>query len=98
MPFSLGKGRGKCGIAGTEGEAPFSVDCLDHIAEEIISLTEMGVQVSVVIGGGNIFRGRLADIWGIDRVEADNIGTLGTGINSLMLRGVLRARRAGRCG
>ncbi|MCK9927366.1 UMP kinase, partial [Frankia sp. Mgl5] len=45
-----------------------------------------------MIGGGNIFRGTMASAWGIDRVEADNIGTLATVINSLMLRGVLRSK------
>lgn len=66
----------------------FSPEKLDHIADEVLSIAESGVEVAVVIGGGNIFRGNLAERWGIDRVEADNIGTLGTIINSLMLRGV----------
>jgi uridylate kinase len=78
-------------LSGKEGES-FGVENLEHITNEIISLTEMGVEVSIVIGGGNIFRGSLAAHWGIDRVEADNIGTLGTVINSLMLRGVLKAK------
>ncbi|MFS1516557.1 UMP kinase [Bacillus sp. SCS-151] len=67
----------------------FSIEKLNHIAKEVLSIVNMGIEVSIVIGGGNIFRGHLADVWGIDRVEADNIGTLGTIINSLMLRGVL---------
>ncbi|MBS4174633.1 UMP kinase [Bacillus sp. FJAT-49736] len=70
----------------------FESSRLEHIANEIISIVQLGVQVSIVVGGGNIFRGRLADEWGIDRVEADNIGTLGTIINSLMLRGVLKSK------
>ncbi|MDB5084343.1 MAG: kinase [Bacilli bacterium] len=37
--------------------------------------TEFGVQAAIVIGGGNIFRGKMADNWGIERAEADNIGT-----------------------
>jgi uridylate kinase len=52
----------------------------------------MGVEVSLVIGGGNIFRGNMAESWGIERAEADNIGTLATVINILMLRGVLKAK------
>jgi len=44
-----------------------------------------------VIGGGNVFRGRSADDWGIDRVEADSIGMLGTVINVILLRGKLTA-------
>jgi uridylate kinase len=50
------------------------------------------VQVAVVVGGGNYFRGRMADGWGISRAEADNIGMLGTVMNALMLRGALTAR------
>jgi uridylate kinase len=46
----------------------------------------------VVIGGGNYFRGKMAQGWGIGRAEADNIGMLGTVMNALMLRGVLTAR------
>lgn len=44
-----------------------------------------------MIGGGNVFRGRSADDWGIDRVEADSIGMLGTVINAILLRGKLTA-------
>lgn len=65
---------------------------LDHIANEIMSVVNLGVQVSLVIGGGNIFRGNMSESWGIERAEADNIGTLATVINSLMLRGVLKAK------
>jgi uridylate kinase len=55
---------------------------------------ERGVQVVVVVGGGNIFRGKLAEIWNIDRAEADNVGIVGTVVNSLVLRGALRSRSA----
>jgi uridylate kinase len=44
------------------------------------------------VGGGNYFRGRMADGWGISRAEADNIGMLATVMNALMLRGALTAR------
>jgi uridylate kinase len=70
----------------------FGTEELDHIANEIMSVVNMGIEVSLVVGGGNIFRGSLADTWGIERVEADSIGTLGTIINSLMLRGVLKSK------
>lgn len=65
---------------------------LEHIADEVIAVTRLGIEVCVVIGGGNIFRGNMAEAWGIDRAEADNIGTMATVINSLMLRGVLKAK------
>ncbi|MDF2681483.1 MAG: kinase [Brevibacillus sp.] len=78
-------------VAGDNGFG-FSPEQLEYIAGEILGLLDMGVEVAIVIGGGNIFRGNMADMWGIERVEADNIGTLATVINSLMLRGVLKAR------
>ncbi|MBZ9535910.1 UMP kinase [Cytobacillus oceanisediminis] len=78
-------------LVSDEGES-FGVDNLEHITDEILSLTNIGIEVCVVVGGGNIFRGNLASKWGIDRVGADNIGTLGTIINSLMLRGVLKSK------
>ena len=78
-------------IAGDK-EWGFSPDALNHIADEVLKLHNMGVQVGVVIGGGNIFRGELGEQWGIERAEADNIGMIATVTNSLMLRGVLKAR------
>src|SRR3984885_5817118 len=65
---------------------------LSRVAEEVLSVHDLGVQVAVVVGGGNYFRGRMADGWGISRAEADNIGMLGTVMNALMLRGALTAR------
>jgi uridylate kinase len=65
---------------------------LSHVATEVLSVRELGVQVGAVIGGGNYFRGKMARDWGISRAEADNIGMLGTVMNALMLRGVLTAR------
>jgi uridylate kinase len=70
----------------------FDPKAIDHIVGEVLSVTAMGVQVAIVIGGGNIFRGGVATAWGIERAEADNIGMLGTVVNSLMLRGALKAR------
>ncbi|MGE5375607.1 MAG: UMP kinase [Bacteroidota bacterium] len=70
----------------------FSPSALNHIADEVLALHHQGVQVSVVVGGGNIFRGELGEEWGIERAEADNIGMIATVTNSLMLRGVLKSR------
>ena len=78
-------------IAG-DGSWGFHPDALNHIADEIICLHNEGIQVAVMVGGGNIFRGELADQWGIERAEADNIGMMATVINSLLLRGVLQSR------
>jgi uridylate kinase len=68
---------------------------LAHVAREILSVHGLGVQIAVVVGGGNYFRGRMAEGWGISRAEADNIGMLGTVMNALMLRGVLTASGGG---
>ena len=74
----------------------FDPQALEHISDEVLNLHARGVEVSIVIGGGNIFRGTLASQWGIERAEADNIGTMGTVINSLMLRGVLTSKSDGK--
>ena len=71
------------------GFAPITIN---HIADEILELHREGIQVAVMVGGGNIFKGELANTWGIERAEADNIGMMATVINSLLLRGVLLAR------
>jgi uridylate kinase len=70
----------------------FEKDTLDYITDEIIALKETGVELALLVGGGNIFRGRTAEDWGIERAEADNIGMLATVINSLVLRGALTAK------
>ncbi|HYZ55245.1 MAG TPA: UMP kinase [Streptosporangiaceae bacterium] len=81
-------GEALAGPVGT-GADPAS---LAHVADEVLSVHDLGVQVAVVVGGGNYFRGRMADEWGISRAEADNIGMLGTIMNAFMLRGALTAR------
>ena len=81
-------GEALAGAAGS-GVDPAS---LAQIAAEVLSLHDLGVQVAVVVGGGNYFRGRMAEGWGISRAEADNIGMLGTVMNALMLRGALTGR------
>lgn len=74
--------------AGGWGFDPITIN---HIADEILQLHQEGIQVAVMVGGGNIFKGELANTWGIERAEADNIGMMATVINSLLLRGVLQA-------
>ena len=78
-------------VSGTH-DVGFDPESLEHIADEVLNLHSCGVEISIVIGGGNIFRGTLASQWGIERAEADNIGMMGTVINSLMLRGVLTSK------
>jgi uridylate kinase len=76
------------------GPAGWGVDpaSVGQLADELLAVHKLGVELAVVIGGGNYFRGRMADRLGIGRAEADNIGMLGTVMNALMLRGVLTAR------
>lgn len=77
------------GEAIADKDFPFSNETIENIALQIKKITELGVQVGVVIGGGNIARGRLFEQMGFDRVQADYAGMLGTVINALMLSGKL---------
>ena len=61
-------------------------------ASEIIAVAAQGVEVAVVIGGGNIYRGMQAEGSGIDRVQGDYMGMLATVINSLALQSALEAQ------
>jgi uridylate kinase len=64
---------------------------LNQYADEIIAIASTGVQVAVVIGGGNIYRGMQAE-GAIDRVQGDHMGMLATVINSLALQSALEAK------
>lgn len=73
------------------GDQPYGIDpaVLTRLAGEIKEAVELGVQVAIVVGGGNIFRGAgLADA-GMDRVTGDHMGMLATVINSLALQDAL---------
>jgi uridylate kinase len=67
-------------------------DVANYIADEIKSLFSIGVQLGIVIGGGNIFRGIEASSRGMDRTTADYMGMLATVINSLALQSALEER------
>ncbi|HEV8614720.1 MAG TPA: UMP kinase [Methylomirabilota bacterium] len=75
-------------LAGSQG---YGVDpsVLDRVGVEIREVTALGVQVAVVIGGGNIFRGVAASAAGMDRATADYMGMLATIINALALQDAL---------
>jgi uridylate kinase len=62
---------------------------LSYVAREIKSIVDLGVQTSIVVGGGNIFRGVAASSYGMDRSSADHMGMLATVINSLALQDAL---------
>ncbi len=65
---------------------------LQNIAEQVTEISNMGVEVGIVIGGGNIFRGLQAAAGGMDRVSADYMGMLATVINSLALQEYLEKK------
>jgi uridylate kinase len=76
-----------------EGSLGISPEILDRIAEEIEMVTTLGVQVCIVVGGGNIFRGlQKSTELGMDRAQADYVGMLATIMNALVLQGVLEKR------
>lgn len=76
---------GKSGV-GIDGDA------LRAIAGEIADVQSMGIRVSAVIGGGNIFRGSAAASWGMERTSADYMGMLATIINGLALQATLETK------
>ena len=73
------------------GERGFGVDPVKAkaLADEVKSVRDLGVEVGVVIGGGNIIRGELAEVQGMDRVSADYLGMLATIINAITLQDAL---------
>lgn len=75
-------------LAGSQG---FGVEpsVLNRIAKEVSVAHQKGVEIGIVVGGGNIFRGISASVTGMDRVSADYMGMLATGINSLALQDAL---------
>jgi uridylate kinase len=72
-------------------ERTFSQTAISHTVRQVAELRGLGVDVVLVVGGGNIFRGNLAPEWNIEQAEADNMGMLGTVINGVLLRAALAA-------
>ena len=73
------------------GQADYGIDpaVIQRMAKEIKEVSEAGVQVGLVIGGGNIFRGEGLAASGMDRVAADNMGMLATVMNALAMQDAL---------
>jgi uridylate kinase len=78
------------------GDRGYGIDpaILSEIADEIIDVHSLGVEVALVIGGGNIFRGVAGSTTGMDRASADYMGMLATVINALALQDALESRGA----
>ena len=77
-----------------KGDCPGVIDHIacGQIADSICQVYELGIQMGVVIGGGNIFRGSQAELFGFARTPADHVGMLATTINGLILGQVLSTR------
>ncbi len=75
-------------LMGTQ-EFGISPEMLKYVSGEIKSVVDLGVQVAIVVGGGNIFRGVAASSYGMDRASADHMGMLATVINSIALQDAL---------
>lgn len=76
------------------GEKGYGLDypVVDSFAEEVLRVHKTGVQLSMVVGGGNILRGATASQQGLDRVSADYMGMLATVINALAVQDVLERK------
>ncbi|MCS7278613.1 MAG: UMP kinase [Thermodesulfobacteriaceae bacterium] len=76
------------------GEKTFGIDSqiINQLADELKEVHELGVELAIVVGGGNIFRGVLGEKQGLDRARADYMGMLATLINALALQDALEAR------
>ena len=79
-------------LAGKQGFGIHPV-VLKQVAEDLKELVDQGVQIALVIGGGNIFRGLDASKKGMDRVSSDHMGMLATCINALALQNILEQNK-----
>jgi uridylate kinase len=78
-------------LAGDKGFG-FDFETVDRLADQVISVLEIGASVGLVIGGGNMIRGTQLSKMGLDRVAADYMGMLGTVINGLAVQDVLERK------
>lgn len=76
------------------GKQNFGIDSemIEHISDEVVSLSKTDIEIGIVIGGGNIFRGLSASRQGMNRVSGDYMGMLATTINSLALQNSLEKK------
>ena len=75
------------GEALSSKESSYSLDMLKNLALQLKDATEKGCQIGIVVGGGNIMRGKFAAQLGLPRSQADNIGMLATLMNALAIQG-----------
>lgn len=72
-----------------DGKAGIDINTVKSLAEDVFSIYRLGVQIAIVIGGGNIFRGEIGKGLGIERTTGDSMGMLATVINALAFQAVL---------
>ena len=84
-------GEAFAGDRGAGGGLDFEI--IDRLANELKTVAALGVQLGLVVGGGNILRGTAASAQGMDRVSADYMGMLATVINALALQDILEKKR-----
>lgn len=77
------------------GDSAYGINTrtIEAIADEILSIHQLGVQIAIVIGGGNIFRGMKGTASGMERANADYMGMLATVMNAMALGDVLRQKK-----
>ena len=80
------------------GDEPYGVDpkVMDRLARDVLDVSQLGVEVAIVLGGGNIFRGAGLAAAGMERVTGDHMGMLATVINSLSMQDAIE-RLGGYC-
>ena len=78
-------------LAEKDGGFGINVDSINNLAKEVLAGQGLGVQIAIVIGGGNIFRGATASSLGMERVTGDYMGMLSTIINALALQHALES-------
>ena len=80
------------GEALSSPEYAFDPTVLSKLADELKEVHELGVDLAIVVGGGNFIRGKMIEQMGVDRVQADYMGMLGTVINALAVQNALEQK------
>lgn len=86
-------GEALAGKDASNKERSIDPQVIGRIADEIVVAQNLGIQVAVVVGGGNIFRGMQGSAWGMDKAAADYVGMLATIMNGLILQEVLKQKK-----
>ena len=80
------------GEALSSAEYAFDPKLLSRLADELNEVHQLGIDLAIVVGGGNFIRGKMMEQMGVDRVQADYMGMLGTVINALAVQNALEQK------